>query len=357
MEVGADGTFESDIHYKKSEMKRTLFLIAAVAFFSLAGCDLKKEITCSGSTMGTTYHVKVVASVFRSADWFQERIDRRLEEVNRSMSTFLATSEISGFNAMSSAGEPLPVTLDFYTVMEAARYLNDVSGGAWDGTVMPLVDLWGFGPEGFSGVVPDPEEIAHRLGRVGFSNIELGTDHTLSKSRPDIQLDLSSIAKGYGVDVVADTLRSFGYDRFLVEIGGEVYAEGLREDGKNWRVGINRPRADAAFDDVYHVVDLAGKALATSGDYRNFFEMDGKRYSHVIDPRTGYPVSNGVVSVSVLADTCILADGFATAMMVMGADKAIALADRLPDISCLVVVQETDGSLTDHRSEGFILDE
>jgi len=338
-------------------MKKSLFLITAVFFFCITGCEFEKEITCSGSTMGTTYHVTVIAPVLLSAGSIRKQIDNRLEEVNQSMSAFMASSELSRFNAMTTVGEPLSVSEDFYGVMQTARYLYEVSGGAWDGTVLPLVDLWGFGPDGFSGVVPDREEIENHLGWVGFSNIELGTDQTLLKSRPDIQLDLASIAKGYGVDAVADTLRSLGYDNFLVEIGGEVYAEGVRKDGNNWRVGINRPLADAAFDDVYHVVALTGKALATSGDYRNFFEMAGRRYSHVIDPRTGYPVSNGVVSVSVLADTCAMADGLATAMMVMGADDAVALADRLPDISCLVVVQEKDGSLTDYRSDGFILDE
>lgn len=343
-------------------MKKSLFLITALLLISIAGCQSEKEITCSGSTMGTTYHVKVVAIAStageeRLRERLRERLLRRLDDINRSMSTFLAESDISRFNDMTTVDDPLPVTDDFFGVMQTARYLHDVSGGAWDGTVMPLVDLWGFGPEGFSGEVPEREKIEARLGQVGFSAIQLGAGHTLSKTSPDVRLDLASIAKGYGVDAVAGTLRDLGYTNFLVEIGGEVYAEGVRMDGGSWRVGINRPRADAAADDVYHVVALSGRALATSGDYRNFFEMGGRRYSHVIDPRTGYPVANGVVSVSVVADTCAMADGLATAMMVMGADDAVALADRLPDVSCLVVVQEVDGSLTDHRSEGFILDE
>jgi thiamine biosynthesis lipoprotein len=330
-----------------------LYLLVAVIVCCIAGCDLKKEVVCSGTTMGTTYQVKVVTSVLRPTGSLQGRIDRRLGEINRSMSTFLADSEISRFNAGNAAGDEQAVSVDFFTVMQTARRLYEVTGGAWDGTVMPLVDLWGFGPEGFSGVVPEPEEIERCLDSVGFSGIELGREQTLAKIRPEIRLDLASIAKGYGVDVLATLLRDLGYRNFLVEVGGEVFAEGVRRDEKKWRVGINRPRTDSAFDDVYHVVALAGKALATSGDYRNFFDVAGRRYSHVIDPRTGYPVANGVVSVSVVADTCTLSDGLATAMMVMGAEEAIALANRMPEVSCLVVVQEADGSLTDYRSGGF----
>jgi len=338
-------------------MKKKICFILATFCLYIAGCDLKREVVCSGETMGTTYHVKVISTVLRPTGSLQARIEKRLEEINESMSAFMEGSEISRFNAMEGAGETLAVSDDFFTVLQAARRLYNLTGGAWDGTVLPLVDLWGFGPDGFSGVVPDREEIEGRLDMVGFSGIIFGKGQTLSKTRPGLRLDLASIAKGYGVDVLAGLLRDLGYRNFLVEVGGEVLAEGVRKDGKNWRVGINNPRIEAAFDDVYHVVALAGKALATSGDYRNFFEMDGRRYSHVIDPRTGYPVVNGVVSTSVIADTCTLADGLATAMMVMGADDAIALADRMPDVSCLVVVEGADGSLIDYRSEGFVLDE
>ena len=222
---------------------------------------------------------------------------------------------------------------------------------------MPLVDLWGFGPRGYAGRVPDHEEIERCLESVGFSGIELKPEKRLVKSRPHTKLDLAAIAKGYGVDALATLLLASGFDNFLVEIGGEVFADGVRKDGKKWRVGINRPLETAALDDVYHVVSLEGKAMATSGDYRNFFELNGRRYSHIIDPRSGYPVANGVVSVSVVADNCTLADGLATAMMVMGAEKAVALANQVPGVSCLVVVRGADGSFSDYRSDGFVLDE
>ena len=338
-------------------MKKSIFVILTAFLFGIStGCNLQKEVLCSGKTMGTTYHIKVVTSLFHSTGPLQAQIDNRLEEINRSMSTFMPGSEISRFNALDDAGETLAVSDDFFNVMRTAENLYRITGGALDCTVMPLVDLWGFGPDGFTGRVPDRKDIEHSLESVGFSGIELKQGRLLVKSKAGIRLDLASIAKGYGVDALAKLLLTRGYNNFLVEVGGEVFAEGVRKDGKKWRVGINRPREDAAFDDVYHVVALEGKALATSGDYRNFFDMDGRHYSHIIDPRSGYPVANGVVSASVVADNCTLADGLATAMMVMGAEKALALANQMENVSCFVVVREADGRLTDYKSNGFKID-
>jgi FAD:protein FMN transferase len=343
---------------KTIRLKKCLYIILASFVFGITtGCNLQKEVLFSGKTMGTTYHITVVTSMFRPTGSLQSQIDNRLEEINRSMSTFQPDSEISRFNTLENAGDALAVSEDFFNVMRTAENLYRVTGGALDGTVMPLVNLWGFGPDGFTGKVPDPTDIKRCLDSVGFSGIELKQGQLLVKSRAGIRLDLAAIAKGYGVDVLATLLRGRGHHNFLVEVGGEVFAEGVRKDGKKWRVGINRPREDAAFDDVYHVVALEGKAMATSGDYRNFFELDGRRYSHIIDPSSGYPVSNGVVSTSVMADNCTLADGLATAMMVMGAEKALALANRMANVSCLVVVRGADGSLTDYRSNGFEFDE
>jgi thiamine biosynthesis lipoprotein len=163
--------------------------------------------------------------------------------------------------------------------------------------------------------------------------------------------DLNAIAKGFAVDEVSRLISAAGFENYLVEIGGEVYAAGVRPDGKNWRVGINRPQKDATINEVYKAVSIYNQAFATSGDYRNFFEIDGVRYSHVIDPRTGYPVSNGVVSVSIIADNCTLADGLATAIMVMGAEKGIALVNRLDNVECFIIVEKSDGRLVDFYSK------
>jgi thiamine biosynthesis lipoprotein len=173
------------------------------------------------------------------------------------------------------------------------------------------------------------------------------------KTLATVTLDLNSIAKGFAVDRISGLLAAGGHKNYLVEIGGEIYAAGVRADGKNWRVGINRPQPDAAIDEVYKAVSLANRAFATSGDYRNFFEIDGVRYSHVIDPRTGYPVSNGVVSVSIIADNCTLADGLATAVMVMGPEKGIQLVNQLNNVECLIIVETPASRLLDFYSPGF----
>jgi thiamine biosynthesis lipoprotein len=190
---------------------------------------------------------------------------------------------------------------------------------------------------------------------VGFDRIRLDPSGTISKTDPAVTLDLASIAKGYGVDAIARLLGDEGFDHFLVEIGGEVYARGRRKDGKPWRVGINRPDRQAAFNDVYQAVPLTDRAMATSGDYRIFFQVDGQSYSHILDPRTGRPVTNGVVSATVVADNCTVADGLATALMVMGPEKGVALVNRLPSVACLIVVRQADGTLTDHPSSGFVI--
>ena len=205
--------------------------------------------------------------------------------------------------------------------------------------------------------VPQKREIEDRLANVGFDKIEISEQGYLAKRNPLVRLDLGSIAKGYGVDQVAEVIRKNGINNFLVEIGGEVYASGYKIDGGYWVVGINMPDKDALIDDIYKTVRLKNKALATSGDYRNFFGQKGAFYSHVIDPKTGYPVKNEIVSVSVVADDCTFADGLATAIMVAGHEKGIELVEKLPGVECFIVIKDKDGKLTDYFSKGFGNDE
>jgi len=269
------------------------------------------------------------------------------------MSTFRKDSEISRFNAYQNIGEKFRISDDFYNVMTVAKTIYEETGGAWDGTVKPLIDLWGFGKPENNHTIPEKSRIAAMLSDIGFNNIEIIADHYLAKKNTNITLDLASIAKGYGVDQVAALIRSNGIHNFLVEIGGEVFAAGLRKDGKEWRIGINRPQKNAPVDQVYKVVDLQDKGFATSGDYRNYFEVNQKRFSHIIDPRNGYPVDNGVVSVSIISNTCTFADGLATAVMVLGHKKGLDLVNRLDNTECFIVTQSKDGVLIDHYSKGF----
>jgi len=313
-------------------------------------CTPRREYRLRGRTMGTDYHVTVVARGV-SVVGLQEAIDGRLDEVNRHLSTWIDDSEISRFNRSRASGREFPASADFLAVMRAGAEIFELSGGAWDGTVNPLVEAWGFGP-GTVLAPPSPERIAAALADVGFDKIEI-RPRALVKLHPTVTVDLSSIAKGFGVDAVAEVLRGRDFHDFLVEIGGEVYAAGARRSGRPWRVGINRPDPEAGPAELYAVAPLRDQALATSGDYRSFIVQDGVRRSHIIDPRTGQPVTTGVVSASVLAPTCMRADGLATAMMVMGAEAGLALIERLEGVEALILVAGSGGALHEHPSPGW----
>ena len=333
-------------------------LIQALAIFLVLVCFpvicfSNQEHLIQGRTMGTIYRVKVVAGSNQGIEALKYKIEKRLAQINDSMSTYQKDSDISRFNNMQQVNQPFEISDDFYRVMVTGKSIFDLSNGAWDGTVNPLVNLWGFGQRGRRRDLPQKQEIAALLPRIGFEKIQILPNRTLVKKNKDISVDLASIAKGFGVDQVAEVVRRAGYQNYLVEIGGEIYASGKRQDGKLWRIGINRPRKDAAFNDVYKIIELNNQAFATSGDYRNFFEVDGIRYSHVIDPRTGYPVSNGIVSASIIADNCTLADGLATAVMVMELDKGLHLIDRLEGVEGLIIIEKPDGSLRTFASKNF----
>ena len=319
----------------------------------ITSCSAEKEVVFNGRTMGTTYQVKVIAGYFKSTSGLKEKIEDRLLTINQSMSTYLQDSEISRFNAIRDTREKLAVSDDFLQVMLAARDIYGKTGGAWDGTIKPLLNLWGFGNSKQTRRIPDEAEIKKQMPWVGFQHIDIFPEGYLQKKKPSLTLDLASIAKGYAVDQVSDLLKASEINNFLVEIGGEVFAAGYRKDGQPWRVGINQPSTSASIADVYRVVPLHNRAMATSGDYRNYFEDKGKRFSHIIDPRTGYPVNNGVVSVSIVADSCMFADGLATAIMVMGREHGMALINSLDDVEGFIIVRKTDGDIVHYPSEGF----
>jgi thiamine biosynthesis lipoprotein len=334
----------------KIYFKLSCFLLL---IFITTDCWAKQEYVIRGQTMGTTYMVKVVGDDVRELESVKEKIDSRLEEINQSMSTYRQDSEISRFNRFKKVGQKFKISNDFLKVMKAGQEIHRLSDGAWDGTVNPLVDLWGFGSSGTRGKIPTKGEIDALLPAIGFTNIDVLDSGFLVKKQAAVTVDLSSIAKGYGVDQVAALLNNLGYRNYLVEIGGEIFAAGHSRENTPWRIGINRPRADAAFDAIYAVVALSNQGFATSGDYRNFFEVNGIRYSHVIDPRTGFPVSNRVVSASIICSTCTMADGIATAVMVMGVNKGLEMINRLDGVEGLIVVEQHNGRLADYHSKGF----
>jgi thiamine biosynthesis lipoprotein len=282
------------------------------------------EIT--GPTMGTTYRILVVGAGLDEPGQQQlgAAIATELEAVNASMSTYLPDSEISRFNGALST-DPFPISEGFAEVLRRAHAISVASEGAFDISVGPLVDAWGFGPAGEQ-ELPSEEQVALLRSRVGFEKLQLDGG-LLSKSMPELRIDLSAIAKGWGVDQIAALLRSRGHRDLMVEIGGEVYASGKNQSGSAWRLGIERPQMEGR--DVQEVVGLQNQAMATSGDYRNFIGEGADRRSHTIDPRTGHPVSHELASVSVVAENCTDADGWATALTVLGPEAGFELAQSL----------------------------
>ena len=319
-------------HIKRNTMSKYKCLIVALFVFAspLVAGGTERQFVYSGKTMGTTYSITVVASENVHVEDLQAAIDETLERVNLEMSTYRKDSVISRFNALGKADEKFSVPENFMDVLRVSRSVYELTGGAWDGTVNPLLELWGFRSKKPLARIPEKEKIEKTLLQVGFDKIAI-SDGAISKKDAAITLDLASIAKGHGVDRVSGVLLERGLKNFIVEIGGEIYASGLTEKGERWRAGINKPDKNAAFDEVYRVVTLTDAAMATSGDYRNFVEIDGGSYSHIIDPRTGYPVKNNVASATVIAPTCAFADGLATAAMVMGAEKTIGADRQAPE--------------------------
>ncbi len=330
-----------------------MFLVLLLGAAATSGCDSRTEHVLAGRTMGTTYTVKLVGRPWSATESLKKKIDRRLEELNRIFSPYRADSEISRFNRFAVAGEAFSVSADFRRVFEVSLQVYGWSRGAFDPTVGPLVDLWGFGRGPARRAPPAEEEIAAARAAIGLSRIALRGEQGLMKEDPGVTLDFSAIAKGYGVDEVARLLREAGWRDFLVEIGGEVYASGRRADGSLWRIGIARPESRARPEEVHRVVALRDAALATSGDYRQFFLFEGRRHSHIIDPTTGRPVANGVVSATVLAPDCTTADALATAVMVLGAEEGLALLERLERIEGLLVVETDTGGFLDRPTSGF----
>ena len=301
--------------------------------------------------MGTTYIVTVVARLSESElSRLRARVHEALDDVDTKMSTYSDQSEVSRFNR-SMVTEWFPISSDTLRVFLHAQAVGRLSGGAFDVTVAPLVDAWGFGPAGRPAALPTDREIAELLADVGSAAFELD-DETSSarKTRPGTRIDLSALAKGYGVDQVVDLLAGERVEGYLVEVGGEVRARGHNENGRPWRVGIERP-ADGP-SSILRVVELEDMALATSGDYRNYFEHQGRRYSHTIDPRTGYPVDHGLASVSVVDELCVRADALATALEVLGPEDGFALATAR-GWAALLVTRGDDGSLSEQATPQF----
>jgi FAD:protein FMN transferase len=301
------------------------------------------EIT--GTTMGTIpYHIKYQNNEQIN---YKSEIDSILILFNKSLSTYIPDSEISQFNKGVVLKYDLPF---FYPVLKRSKEIHEITGGAFDPTIAPLVNAWGFGPDDRRS--PGKSEVDSLLKLVNFDSIYFDSS-SVCKMKEGMMVDMSAIAKGYAVDVVADFLRSKGIENLLVEIGGEAFCKGNNEKGDIWSIGIDDPTGTVQ-QRPQAIVKLNNRAIATSGNYRNFYEVDGQRYAHTISPFTGYPVPNSLLSASVFADDCMTADAFATGFMVLGVEESIKILDSNKTLDAFFIYTDQNGNLLTYTSEGIM---
>lgn len=340
--------------YQINTMRLTTTLLLAVLTVLPAACnrlDQGRNITVfNGLTMGTSYDIKLeLPAAVKNREVIRQGIKKVLDDVNHHMSTYLPDSELSKINQNKSTGK-IPISDELTEVLAMALEISRFTGGAFDITVGPLVNLWGFGPVKKAPVVPPREAITRTLAATGYKKIKLGINPDyIIKSQPDLYLDLSGIAKGYGVDKIADYLDSQAVKNYMIEVGGEIKARGTKPDNTPWRIGIEKPVSNQ--QQVERIMQLDNLGMATSGDYRNFFDVNGKRYTHIIDPTTGYPVSHNLVSVSVLDESTARADALATALVVMGPEKGVKFA-AANHISAMFIIRTGTG-FTDKYTGSF----
>jgi thiamine biosynthesis lipoprotein len=319
------------------------FVLASLSVLPTAGAAEPMRI--SGRTMGSYYAISIDNPGTADAKQIQAEIDAKLDAINRQMSTWDESSEISGFNRSTST-DWFPVSHDFAIVVQEAIRLHHLTKGALDITIAPLIDVWGFGKEKRK-TVPAENEIRAALARVGSNRLEVRLDPpAIRKTQADVQISLSCLAPGHAADLISELLAKRGLKAHVVDIGGENRAGASKSDGSPWRLGVESPLGG-----LHKVIPLTEMAIATSGDYRSFFVAGGRRYSHVIDPRTGTPVENPPASVSVIHSSCMTADGFATAMMVTGSEAGLKIAS---EAGIDVMFQDVDSSGTLKESSSGI---
>lgn len=330
------------------------FVTVCLLWAALSGCSSATEpdvFEFSGATMGTTYSVKITDLPENLLpQQVADRIQLALDDVNHKMSTYQLDSELSRFNQLP-AGGVMVLSEDTFFLLQKSLDVWRRSQGVFDVTVGPLVNLWGFGPEGRPNRVPDEQAQREAWKRVGAEALVLYPDTLKVEKRKDLYVDLSAIAKGFGVDKVAQALEEMGIRRYMVEVGGEIRVGDPKSPQRPWRLAVEKPVPQLR--EVQLVIEVSDLALATSGDYRNYFEQDGRRYSHTIDPRTGLPIQHKLVSATVIAPTCADADAWATAMMVLGPEQGLVVANA-QNLAVYMLVK-TDSGLEARHSRAFAM--
>jgi len=323
-------------------------------FLIISGCNdtpVPYPFTYAGETEGTTFHIKAsfLPATIKTAA-LQTQIRTVLDKIDGQMSTYKKDSELSHFNQNRST-DWQNVSPELFTVIKEAQKISALSNGAFDVTVGGLVNLWGFGPEPMKYTAPAEALIQERLSKIGYQKLSLQEKPlAVKKADPDLYVDLSALAKGYAVDQVGLLLEQQGIMDYMVEIGGEIRVRGQNNEKKSWQIAIEKPTPNKI--SVERIVSLTNTGMATSGDYRNFFEVDGVRFSHTIDPRTGKPITHKLASISVLSDTTMEADALATALNVLGEEAGFQLAEQ-QKIAALFIIK-TEQGFTEKPSTAFL---
>lgn len=322
-------------------MLATLRLLCSLCLaVSLLSCSSSEDyLKLSGSTMGTTYHITYHGSS-KNAQHIQQGISQRLIELNQHLSTYIDNSDLMQLNNDHS-GRCVPVTSDTAQVVAGALKINQLSDGAFNPGLGPLIELWGFDRKDTGHKIPEPKSIQDALSQIRFEStlVDMSVP-CITKSSPELFINLSAIAKGYGVDELASFIESQGVESYMIEVGGELRMRGQSPRGTPWNIAIESPISEART--VQKIINPDIMGVATSGDYRNYFEKDGKRYSHTIDPTTGYPIEHSLVSVTVLAPSAMEADGLATAFMVLGEARSMEIAKQ-QNIAAFFIQKSSDG--------------
>ena len=336
-------------------MKRLIIFLTVVLLTSLQGCEPAdhntqfKEVLVQGRTMGTTYTVKVFvnAQQHNQQGLFND-IETLLKAVNQSMSTYIPDSEINQFNR-TSANQPFLMSEDFRRVTLESIRLGKTTQ-TLDVTMGPLIDLWGFGPDNRPETIPSEETISLIKQRIGVDKL-IVEDHYLSKTVDGLEISYSATAKGFGIDKIAEYLNANSINNYMVEIGGEIRTSGSKPDNKPWVLAIEQPSDNTNERKIHRVIHVNDMAMATSGDYRIFYEMNNVHYSHLIHPKTGKPIVQDLVSVTVLHPSAMTADGLATAITVMGTEQAKRFAEA--NQLAVYLIRKTENGFETYASKEF----
>lgn len=327
-------------------MQKKISFLASLWILVFTACTGQKQYFVeSGSVFHTVYHIK-----YEAPELLTEKIDAEFQKFNLSLNPFNPNSIISKVNQ----NEPVEADDWFIEVFNRAKEVSDHSDGVFDITCAPLINLWGFGFSKMDSVTPQMIDSIKQF--VGYQRVRLDGRKVI-KDDPRVLLNCSAIAKGYACDVIARLLEREGIKNYMVEIGGEVAMKGVNQNGNCWRIGINKPEDDSTGikNDIEEVVQLCKKGgVATSGNYRNYYVKDGKKYAHTIDPRTGYPSEQSILSATIVAQDCITADAYATAFMAMGLEKARQVAENIPDIEYFVIYADENGKHQIEYSKGML---